>query len=348
MKGMAEKLKELFFEHIGICVAFLCVIPLVFVGHGLFYDVEVEDVGGSEQEDLIVVGFSQLGSESMWRTAHTNSIQEALTKDAGYFLIFNNARQKQENQIKAIRSFISQRVDYIVFSPVTEDGWDTVLEEAKEAGIPVIIVDRMVNVEDDSLYTCWIGTDAMEEGEKAGEWLEKYLKEKRREDMQINIVELQGTLGSTAQLGRTEGFKKVAKEHPNWHVVERAGGEFTTMRGKEVMQEILRRHDNIDVLIAQNDDMAFGAIEAMEEAGVSYGAYGKVIIISFDAVHDALEMVDKGQINVDIECNPLQGEYIREVIQKLENGEAVEKNYSVEERIFTKDNVAEYLDDRVY
>lgn len=349
MKGIIEKLKELFLRNIGIFVVILCVVVLIFTGHGFFYDIDVADADVAEQEDLIVVGFSQLGSESVWRTAHTNSVQDALTKDAGYFLIYNNARQKQENQIKAIRSFISQRVDYIVFSPVTEDGWDTVLQEAKEAGIPVIITDRMVNVEDDTLYTTCIGTDKWEEGRKAGKWLENYLRKKgKANDEKINIIILEGTIGSTAQIGRTEGFAEIVKEHPNWKVLETGLGEFTTTRGKEVMQDILRRHKDIDVLVSQNDDMTFGAIEAMKEANISFGEWGRVAVISFDAVYDALKMVEKGQVNVDVECSPLQGEYVEEVIRKLENGEPVEKSYMVKEEVFTKDNVAEYIDDRSY
>jgi len=215
----------------------------------------------SKMEDLIVVGFSQLGSESGWRTAHTASVQNALTKEAGYFLIFNNARQMQENQIKAIRSFISQRVDYIVFAPVIEDGWDTVLQEAKDAEIPVIIIDRMVNVQDDSLYTTWIGTDALEDGKKAGRWLEQYLEEKEKEESPetVNIVVLQGTLGSTAEIGRTKGFAEIASQHDNWCILEElATGEFTANKGKEVMRKMLRKYPDINVLISQNDDMTMG------------------------------------------------------------------------------------------
>ncbi len=349
MKRLLERLEEVFFRHVGACILLLCVMPLIFVGHGIFREIEVEQAPfDAETEDLIVVGFSQLGSESGWRTAHTLSVQEALTKDAGYFLIFNNARQMQENQIKALRSFISQRVDYIVFAPVIESGWDTVLQEAKDAGIPVIVIDRMVNVEDDSLYTTWIGTDARKEGEKAGRWLERYLREREMQSEDINIVVLQGTIGSTAEIGRTEGFRKIADFHKNWHILESATGDFTAAKGKEVMEKMLRRYPNIDVLVSQNDDMTMGAIAAMQEAGVSFGEDGEVAVISFDAIYDALEMVDAGRINVDIECNPVQGAYIDEIIRKLENGETVEKSYIVEENIFTKDNVAEFLEGRTY
>lgn len=347
MGKIVKKFKNLVFGHVTAFIVLLCIAPLLFIGGSLYRGVEVEQEP-SESEDLIVVGFSQLGSESGWRTAHTISIQNALTKDAGYFLIFNNARQTQENQIKAIRGFISQRVDYIVFAPVVETGWETVLREAKDAGIPVIIIDRMVDVKDDSLYTTWIGTDAQEEGKKAGRWLERYLRKNDRVSEEINIVVLQGTLGSTAEIGRTKGFHEISEFHDNWHILEQTTGDFTATRGKEVMREMLQRYPHIDVLVSQNDDMTMGAIDAMREAGVSFGEDGEVTVISFDAIQDALELVKEGEINVDIECNPVQGAYVDEIIQRLENGEPVGKSYIVEEKIFTKENVEKYLDDRTY
>lgn len=349
MKRAVKKAKEVIFGHVGIGILLLCIVPFLFIGHRVLRKTEIEQITvDPEMEDFIVVGFSQLGSESGWRTAHTASVQEALTKDEGYFLIFSNARQMQENQIKAIRSFISQRVDYIVFAPVIEDGWDTVLQEAKDAGIPVIIIDRMVNVADPSLYTTWIGTDANEEGRKAANWLEGYLEDRSRQSEDINIVVLQGTIGSTAQIGRTEGFEEIAAQHENWHILESASGDFTAARGKEAMAEMLRKYPHIDVLVSQNDDMTMGAIEAMREKGVSFGEWGKVTVISFDATKDVLKLVKKGLINVDVECNPIQGGYIARIIRKLENGETVEKSYVVEENVFTKDNVEGFLDSRTY
>lgn len=311
-------------------------------------DVHSEKKMPDEGENLIVVGFSQLGSESLWRTANSESIQEALTRENGFFLEFSNARQKQENQIKAIRGFISQRVDYIMFSPVTESGWDTVLREAKDAGIPVILVDRKASLEDDSLYTAWVGSDMISEGEKAGIWLEDYLKEEDREEEEINIVVLQGTVGSSAQLERTKGFQNIAKEHANWHILKQEPADFTTAKGKEVMEMFLRNYTGIDVVISQNDDMTFGALQAMEEKGITTGVDGEIILISFDAVREALELVSQGVINVDIECNPEQGDYILEIIRKLENGEPVDKENIVEEKVFTQKNVDEYLDTRTY
>lgn len=323
----------------------------ILCGCGAFSKIEPkteEEAYLNEDENLIVVGFSQIGSESVWRTANTASIQGALTKENGYFLMFNNARQKQENQIKAIRGFISQRVDYIVFSPVTEDGWETVLQEAKDAGIPVILVDRKISARDADLYTTWIGTDAREEGEQAGKWLEQYLEETGRADEEINIVVLQGTTGSSAQLGRTMGFDSVADTHSNWNILEQKSAEFTTAKGEEVMKLFLQKYPDIDVVVSQNDDMTFGALEAMEEAGLTLGEEGDMLIISFDAVRDALELVEEGVISVDVECNPQQGAYVAEVIQKLEKGEAVEKEYIVEEKVFTKENAGQYLEERTY
>jgi len=301
-----------------------------------------------DEENLIVVGISQLGSESVWRSANTLSIQSAISKENGYFPIYNNARQKQEKQIKAIRGFISQRVDYIVFAPLVEDGWDTILQEAKDADIPVILMDRKISVEDESLYVTRVGTDARKEGEKAGYWLEEELARTDRGTDDINIVVLQGTRGSSVQIDRTAGFYFVADKHENWHILEQVDADFTTSKGKEVMEQMLKKYQDIDVLMSQNDDMTFGAIEAINDAGLTTGINGDIMVISTDAVYDALLKVKDGIINADIECNPEQGELVSEVIQKLERGETVKKEYIVDEKVFTIDNVDQYLDTRTY
>jgi ABC-type sugar transport system substrate-binding protein len=296
-----------------------------------------------DDTDLIVVGFSQLGSESEWRTANTKSIQNALTRENGFSLIYMNGRQKQENQIKDVRSFIFQEVDYIVIAPVTETGWDTVLEEARDAGIPVIIVDRMIDTKDDSLYIACVGTDKYEEGRKAGRWLEEFLENKEKEEDEeesedVNIVVLEGTLNSTAQLGRTNGFNEIAKQHPNWHILAHEDGDFTKAKGKEIMQKYLQEFDDIDVLVSQNDDMTFGAIEAIWEAGLTCGVNGDITVISFDAVKKAFDMMEAGFINVDIECNPLQGPDVAKIIECLEKGKKVDKIVYVEEKVFEAKN----------
>jgi len=307
------------------------------------------DTTSQEDDNLIVVGVSQVGSESVWRTANSASIQNTFTRENGYLLIFENARQKQENQIKAIRSFISQQVDYIVFSPLTEDGWDTVLKEARDAGIPVILMDRSVKVEDESLYTAWVGSDFFEEGQKAGQWLADDLAKKQFDSEEINIVILKGTEGSTSVIGRTDGFDSIAAEHDNWTILEQVDADFTTAKGKEEMRKMLQKYEDIDVVVSQNDDMTFGALEAIQEAGKTTGTEGEITIISFDAVKSALKMVEDGTINVDIECNPEQGPYIEKVIQTIKNGEPVEETYYyVPERVFTRQNVGSVIDNRSY
>ncbi len=324
-------------------MAVLLLLVLLLAGCAKEYGV-VEDNLTPTDENLIVVGVSQVGSESVFRTANTASIQRVFTKENGYFLIFNNARQKQENQIKALRSFISQRVDYIVFSPITEDGWETVLQEAKEAGIPVILIDRKVNVEDQSLYTTWIGSDFYKEGRLAGETLAKCLRRNGRQNDSIRIVVLQGTKGATATIGRTEGFDEVADMHENWMILDRVDAEFTTAKGKEEMENLLHRYKDIDVVISQNDDMTFGALEAIKEAGMTAGEEGDIIVISFDAVESALQMVKEGIITADIECNPNQGEYAEDVIRKMEENKPVAKLYFVPEGVYTKENVQDALE----
>lgn len=332
-------------------VVFICLLSivgmLVFVISGGFLgNYELED--NAYNSELIVVGVSQLGSESVWRSANTFSVQEAISRENGYFLLFNNARQNQESQIKAIRGYISQRVDYIVFSPVTETGWETVLNEAKAANIPVILMDRAVDVDDDSLYVTRVGSDMYEEGRKAGRWLEQELRDTGRLEDEINIVVLTGNKGSSAEIGRSSGFSSKAVTHSNWNVLEEVDADFTTSKAKEEMKKLLAKYPDIDVVVSQNDDMTFGAIEAINDAGKTTGVDGDIIIISFDACREALEKVKDGIINVDIECNPLQGEYISEVIRLLEKGETVQKEYIVDEVVFTQDNLYTYLDDRKY
>lgn len=309
---------------------------------------KTEDTRTPTDDNLIVVGVSQEGSESVWRTANTRSVKETFTKENGYFLIFNNARQKQENQIKALRSFISQRVDYIVFSPIVEDGWDTVLQEARAAQIPVILMDRKINVKDESLYTAWVGSDFVEEGRNAGRWLEDYLKGQRFNEDQVNIVVLQGTAGTTAMFGRTRGFEEIAAQHENWNILEQANADFTTAKGEEEMRRLLNTYPEIDVLVSQNDDMTFGALEAIDQAGKTTGTGGDITVISFDGTKKALEKVKTGAINVDVECNPYQGKDIEEIIQALETGQSIEKDNYVEEKVFTQKNVLSVLNDRTY
>jgi len=318
------------------------------VGSMLFANGSAETSASGSDNDLIVVGYAQVGAESDWRTANTESFKTTFVEENGYRLIFDDAQQKQENQIKAIRSFIQQDVDYIVVAPVVETGWDTVLKEAKDAGIPVILSDRMVKVSDDSLYTSWVGGNFLKEGSDAGEWLAEYLESKGRGNEKINIVTLQGTIGSSAQVGRTEGFGEVLAKHSNWNMLARQSGEFTQAKGQEVMESFLKKYDDIDVVISENDNMSFGAIDAIKAAGKTCGPDGDIIIVSFDAVRAAFESMIDGDLNCVVECNPLHGPRVAEIIQNLENGKSVDKISYVVEKVFPAEVAAEVLPTRKY
>ncbi len=298
--------------------------------------------------ETIVVGYAQVGAESDWRMANTESFQTTFVEENGYELIFVDGQQKQENQIKAIRDFIQQDVDYIVLAPVVETGWETVLGEAKEAGIPVILSDRMVDVSDDSLYTCWVGGDFIKEGNDAALWLADYLAEQGREDEEINLVTLQGTIGASAQVGRTDGFAEILAEHENWNMLELQTGEFTQTKGQEVMESFLKKYDDIDVVVCENDNMAFGAVDAIKAAGLTCGPEGDIIVIGYDAVAAAFESMIAGDMNVSVECNPLHGPRVAEIITQLENGETPEKIAYVDEGVFPAETAEETLPTRKY
>lgn len=313
---------------------FACICLLLSGCRGDGVDSLADPDSAGDRKNLIVVGLSQVGSESDWRLANTRSYREAFTEKNGYYLLFEDAQQKQENQVKAIRNFILQEVDYIVLDAIAETGWDAVLAEAKEAGIPVILSDRSVKVEDDGLYTSWIGSNFKKQGKRAGEWLADYLEQEGRGAEPIHIVTLLGTLDSTAQLGRSEGFQQVLDQHENWTMLEQKSGEFVQAKAKEVMEYFLKSYSDIDVVVCQNDNMAFGAIEAMKESGRSYGKDGGMIVISFDATKTALEAVERGEIHADFECNPDLGPLVDETIRKLEAGQEVEKIQYVEETYY--------------
>jgi ABC-type sugar transport system substrate-binding protein len=295
---------------------------------------EAVHVADPSEDKLIVVGFSQVGAESEWRVANTESIKAALSEENGYDLIFDDARQEQENQIRAIRSFIQQDVDYIVFSPKVETGWKTVLQEAKDAGIPVIMIDRDIEKESKGLITAHIGSDFRMEGEKAVRWLEELLEKQGRTSEPIRIVHIQGTIGSSAQVGRTAALEKAIERNSNWELVAQECGDFTRAKTYEVMADILKGTKDIDVVYCENDGEALGAIDAMEEAGLKYSAEDGVIVISFDATKLALEYCLEGKIALTVECNPLQGPYVDRVIRQLQNGEPVEREIYIEETMF--------------
>jgi ABC-type sugar transport system substrate-binding protein len=298
---------------------------------------------GALAQQKIVVGFSQVGAESEWRTANTESIKSA-AKDAGIELKFSDAQQKQENQIKAIRSFIAQKVDVIAFSPVVESGWETVLREAKAAKIPVVLTDRAVNVKDDSLYVSFMGSDFTEEGRKAGRWLLEKMKDQKGD---VNIVELQGTVGSAPAIDRKKGFEEVIKDYPRFKIVRSQTGDFTRAKGKEVMEAFLKADGKkINVLYAHNDDMAIGAIQAIEEAGLKPAK--DITIISIDAVKGAFEAMMAGKLNVSVECSPLLGPQLMAAVKDIKVGKPVKKRIVTEEGIFPMEVAAKEFPKRKY
>ncbi|MEO6437503.1 MAG: ABC transporter substrate-binding protein [Tepidisphaeraceae bacterium] len=289
----------------------------------------------------LVVGYSQIGAESAWRTANSESIQNE-AKKRGVDLKFSDAQQKQENQIKAIRAFIQQKVDVIMLSPVIETGFEEVLKEAKAAGIPVILSDRRAQVPDDSYYATFIGSDFVEEGRRAGNWLAEKIKGK------AVIAELEGTTGSAPANDRKTGFAEAIKAHPEMKVIKSQTGDFTRAGGKQVMESFLKAPDGktITALYAHNDDMALGAIQAIEEAGLKPGK--DIVIVSIDGVRGAFEAMVEGKLNCTVECNPLIGPQVFDAAEKLAAGEKLPKRITVEEGVFDESKAKEALPTRQY
>jgi galactofuranose transport system substrate-binding protein len=289
----------------------------------------------------LVVGFSQVGAESGWRTANTESIKTEAAK-RGIDLRFSDAQQKEENQIKAIRSFIAQGVDVISFSPVVETGFEPVLQEAKKAGIPVVLSDRAVKVSDPSLYVCFLGSDFIEEGRRAGKWLADKTGGKAR------IAELVGTVGSAPAIDRKKGFEEVLAQYPDMKIIKSQSGDFTRAKGKEVMEAFLKAPDakEITAVFAHNDDMALGAIQAMEEAGLRPGK--DIIIVSIDGVRDAFKAMAEGKLNCSVECNPLLGPQLFDIIEKVAAGQPVPKRIVTEEGVYDQSVAAATLPKRQY
>jgi simple sugar transport system substrate-binding protein len=270
---------------------------------------------GAQPARKTVVGFSQVGAESGWRTAETKSMKEEAAK-RGVELKFSDAQQKQANQIQAVRSYIAQRVDAIVVAPVVETGWEPVLREARAAKIPVILVDRGIQVADNSLYVTKIASDFVEEGRMAAEWLAGETAGT------CNIVELQGTTGSAPAIDRQKGFAEGIRKHPGMKIIKSQTGDFTRAKGKEVMEAFLKAEPvSIHAVYAHNDDMALGAIQAIEEAGLKPGK--DILIVSIDGLRTAFEAMVEGKLNCTVECNPLLGPITFDTIEKVRRGETV-------------------------
>ncbi|MFI2635503.1 ABC transporter substrate-binding protein [Streptomyces collinus] len=298
--------------------------------------------GGSK---AITLGFAQVGSESGWRTANTDSVKSA-AKEAGIKLQFSDAQQKPENQISAIRSFIAQKVDVIAFSPVVVKGWDAVLNEAKRANIPVVLTDRSVE-SDESLFVTLVGSDFTDEGRRAAKILEKVL-EKAGHKGKVKIAQLEGTTGAAPAIERAKGFKEVmdAEHKDDWEIVASQTGDFTRAGGKQVMAAFLQSNPDIDVLFAHNDDMGLGAIQAIEAAGKKPGK--DILIVTVDGVKDGFIAMSEGKINAIVECNPLLGPQLMEVVKKVQAGEKVERWIKTKESDFMQDQAKDALPTRKY
>ncbi|MEJ2598758.1 MAG: ABC transporter substrate-binding protein [Anaerolineales bacterium] len=287
----------------------------------------------------LIVGYVQLGDESEWRSANTASVKEAAEK-LGVELRFSNAQQKQENQIQAIRSLIAQKVDVIGVAPIVETGWVAVFQEAKDAGIPIILVDRRAAVPAD-LYVTLMGSDFLEEGHKAGRIMADLTNGK------ANIVELQGTIGSAPANDRYVGFRDILIDYPDMKILDSQDGDFTVAKGKEVMEKFLKEYGNeITALYAHNDDMALGAIKAIEEYGLRPGV--DITIVSVDATHGAFEAMIAGKLNATVECNPLLGPQFLELALKVVNGETIPKWIPSQEGAFFPAGADQILPTRKY
>ncbi len=309
---------------------------------------EITRAGAVEYDSsLITVGFIQTGKESAWRDANTADFLNTFTVEKGYNLIYIDGNSDSDRQIKAAFDLIAQEVDYIIIDPIVENGWKDVLTEASAKNIPVIVSDRQVNL-NASNYACWVGSDFYQEGVNGAGWLENYLVSQDKDREKIKIVLIEGTKGATATIGRTEGIMERLEKNPNWEIVARECGNFTQGEGTNVMKKILEEGIEFDVLITENDNMMFGAMKAMDQKEIKYGRGTDIITISFDALGEALDLVQTGKLMVSVECNPLIAQLAEKAIQKLEEGKRVEKVNFVEEMVFTYENVGAYRKDRKY
>ncbi|MFB9326430.1 ABC transporter substrate-binding protein [Paenibacillus aurantiacus] len=290
----------------------------------------------------LVVGFAQIGQESGWRDAETASIKETFESDSNFELKFSDAQGKQENQIKAIRTFIAQKVDAIGLAPVVESGWETVLKEAKDAGIPVFLLDRGITKGNEDLYTSFIGSDFILEGQNAAKWMVEELGA----DAKVNIVQLEGTVGASAANDRKKGFEDAIKDKANYKIVYSQTGDFTRAKGKEVMEAYLKQSKDIQVVYAHNDDMALGAIQAIEEAGLKPGT--DIKIIGVDGVKAAFEAIAAGKMNVTVECNPLLGPQLKQAILDQKAGKTLDKWIKSEEDVYAGQKAIDALPNRKY
>lgn len=296
------------------------------------------------ERNQILLGFSQIGAESEWRIRNTESILEAAAAE-GIQILYDNAQQKQENQLQAIHSFIIYQVDVIAFAPVVETGWDNVLREAKEAGIPVLIVDRNIQTSDPSLYAGLLGEDTNEEGRKAAYYL---LKKYKDVPGPLNVLEISGTENSSAAYERASGFRFVMKNHPKFQIIHSECGDFMRSRANEIARKIIAYNGGlkigqkpVDIILSHNDAMTWGILDAMEESGINPVDY---TIVTFDGEKEMVSKIRDGSVNCVIECNPNLGHDLCYLVKKLANGEPIPRITYVNEKFFSEFDPPEKLE----
>jgi galactofuranose transport system substrate-binding protein len=318
-------------SHWKIIIILILVIGIA----GILITFRIYDSRPKQEETAdkgLILGFSQIGAESAWRKCNTQSIKEAAA-NAGVQLLFENAEEKQENQIKAIRSFIAYQVDVIAFVPIVTDGWDNILIEARNAGIPVLVTDRKITTDDESLYAGFIGTDSEQEGREAGNFLLKKFRDRSAEDP-VRIIEISGTEGSSVAVGRADGIREIIGDNPRFQIIYSISGDFLRSKGYEIMRDILEQFSDIDVLYSHNDGMTLGAIDAMKEVGIRPGK--DIVIITIDARQAAIDALRNGEVNCVIECNPKTGPAILSLSHQLARGETIPRLQHVYEEVFTE------------
>ena len=294
----------------------------------------------SDDTRTVTIGFAQVGEESDWRRANSDSIRDTFSTDKGYNLLFEDAQNDPDTQISDVSRFIQQGVDYIVLEPIVETGWDKVLQEVKDAGIPVIVADRQLTLEDDSLYTAWTGSNPDLEGKKVCAWIHAFAEKNHLDESTFQIGVIQGTIGSSPQIGRERALREAAAKY-RWSIAGSEKGEFTQAKGREAMDALLKKYPDINIVYCDNDNEAYGAIEALQAAGRKIGTdieHGEIVIVAFDGAKKALKAVQDGLIACDGECNPLLGPKIEKIIEALKDGKTVSKIQYVDENIYAQND----------
>lgn len=331
-----RKLSKLFYlGSIGIVIVF---VATLFISLQLINQSKEKKLGAPTQKEKLIIGFSQIGTESSWRIQNTKSIFDA-AKERNIEILYDDAKQKQSNQLKAIRSFIVYQVDVIVFVPIIADGWDNVLQEAKEANIPVLVIDRQINA-DPSLYAGFLGEDGFEQGKSAAKFLLK--KCKNVSNKKINILELAGTANSSIAVSRAEGFRDVLKNDSRFNFIHSEDGDFLRSRGKEIMDKIIAKNgglkienNSIDVIFSHNDPMTLGLLDSLDEHKI---LPKNTIIISIDAEQESIDALKEGKLNCVVECNPNLGPTLMDLVQKISAGEKIPRATYMQETVFTEDD----------